>query len=66
MLDHGRVAEFEAPTVLLSDQSSQFYSMALEAGLVQDANDAQDGREWSLVFVGCWKHLRIVKFVGRG
>lgn len=37
VLDQGRVAEFDAPGVLLEDKSSQFYSMALEAGLVQDA-----------------------------
>jgi len=37
VLDQGRVAEFDAPGVLLADKSSQFYAMALEAGLVTDA-----------------------------
>ncbi|KIJ06185.1 hypothetical protein PAXINDRAFT_20611 [Paxillus involutus ATCC 200175] len=36
VLEQGNVAEFEAPEVLLADKTSRFYSMALEAGLVQD------------------------------
>lgn len=44
MLDQGRVAEFDAPGVLLADRSSRFYSMALEAGLVQDADVGRDER----------------------
>lgn len=39
------MAEFDAPGVLLADKSSQFHSMALEAGLVQDAAPSQDGWE---------------------
>ena len=38
VLEQGRVAEFDAPGVLLADKSSQFYGMALEAGLVQDGD----------------------------
>ena len=48
VLDQGRVAEFEAPGVLLADRASRFYSMALEAGLVQDVDDGRvraDGGE---------------------
>lgn len=44
VLDHGRVAEFDAPAVLLADTSSRFFSMALEAGLVQDADAGGDGQ----------------------
>ncbi|KAH0839445.1 P-loop containing nucleoside triphosphate hydrolase protein [Lanmaoa asiatica] len=44
VLDQGCVAEFDAPAVLLADKSSRFYSMALEAGLVQDVDVGQDGR----------------------
>ena len=37
VLNQGRVVEFDAPDVLLADTSSQFYGVALEAGLVTDA-----------------------------
>ena len=33
------MAEFDAPEVLLSDKSTRFYSMALEAGLVKDGEE---------------------------
>lgn len=36
VLDQGRVAEFDAPGVLLADKSSRFYEMASEAGLVKE------------------------------
>lgn len=39
VLDHGRVAEFDAPAVLLADKTSKFYGMAFEAGLVCDAGE---------------------------
>ena len=41
VLDHGRVAEFDAPKVLLADKTSKFYAMAFQAGLVY--NVVEDG-----------------------
>jgi ABC-type multidrug transport system fused ATPase/permease subunit len=38
VLDQGCVAEYDAPEVLLADKTSRFYSMAFEAGLVQDTS----------------------------
>ncbi|KAG1740326.1 P-loop containing nucleoside triphosphate hydrolase protein [Suillus lakei] len=35
VLDVGRIAEFDAPSKLMENQSSIFHSMAMEAGLVQ-------------------------------
>ena len=32
MLDEGRIAEFDKPAVLLSDQSSMFYSLCKATG----------------------------------
>ncbi|KIJ21067.1 hypothetical protein PAXINDRAFT_106999 [Paxillus involutus ATCC 200175] len=43
VLEQGRVAESEAPEVLLADKTSRFYSMALEAGLVQDTGREDGG-----------------------
>ncbi|KAF8844780.1 P-loop containing nucleoside triphosphate hydrolase protein [Paxillus ammoniavirescens] len=43
VLEQGSVAEFEAPEVLLADKTSRFYSMALEAGLVQDTAREDEG-----------------------
>ena len=34
VLDSGRIAEYDSPTSLLSNQKSTFYSMAKDAGLV--------------------------------
>ncbi|XP_014278687.1 multidrug resistance-associated protein 1 [Halyomorpha halys] len=34
VLDKGKVSEFDSPSALLKDKSSQFYSMAQDAGLV--------------------------------
>lgn len=45
MLEHGRVAEFDAPGVLLGDKTSRFYSMAFEAGLVHDDEHEQANSE---------------------
>ena len=45
VLDQGCVAEFDAPEVLLSDKSTRFYSMALEAGLVKDGEDVNGGEQ---------------------
>ena len=42
VLDLGRVAEFDAPGVLLADPSSRFYGMALEAGLVGHGEQGQE------------------------
>ncbi|KAG8218181.1 multidrug resistance-associated protein 1 [Butyriboletus roseoflavus] len=39
VLEHGRVAEFDAPGVLLGDKTSRFYAMAFEAGLVCDVSE---------------------------
>jgi len=34
VLQNGEIIEFNSPTSLLADSSSQFYSMAKDAGLV--------------------------------
>ena len=34
ILDKGEIKEYAAPNVLLADKSSEFYSMAKDAGLV--------------------------------
>lgn len=35
VLEKGRIKEFDAPQVLLSDHSSMFYAMALDAKLIE-------------------------------
>jgi len=34
VLDKGTIVEFDSPKVLLSDQKSVFYSMAVSAGII--------------------------------
>lgn len=48
VLDQGSVAEFDAPEALLGDKLSRFYSMALEAGLVQDADVGRDDQRQTM------------------
>jgi len=42
-LDHGQVAEFDEPGVLLADKGSRFYAMAFEAGLVGGVQEGESG-----------------------
>ncbi|KAL4067103.1 P-loop containing nucleoside triphosphate hydrolase protein [Scleroderma yunnanense] len=42
VLDQGHIAEFDSPTTLLADKSSKFYSMAAEAGLTQNGDEADE------------------------
>lgn len=44
VLEHGRVAEFDAPGALLADKTSRFYAMVFEAGLVQDVKEDEQGQ----------------------
>ena len=43
VLENGRLKEFDSPSALLSDQTSIFYAMAKDAGLV-NGSDAHRAR----------------------
>ena len=43
VLDQGRIAEFEAPQVLLQDRDSIFFGMAKDAGLADWTGESSSG-----------------------
>jgi len=56
VLQNGEIIEFESPTSLLANSSSQFYSMARDAGLVWETGLHWAGRPSDIIVMGCTQH----------